>query len=82
MSHETIYQSLFIQGKGALRKELWRCSRLRRVGVHARQRDHDPVVVRSGWLSERAPRHSLRLWLRRRIRRRHRFIGTAFAAVT
>ena len=25
MSHETIYQSLFIQGKGALRKELWRC---------------------------------------------------------
>ena len=25
VSHETIYQSLFIQGKGALRKELWRC---------------------------------------------------------
>ncbi len=27
VSHETIYQSLFIQGKGALRKELARCLR-------------------------------------------------------
>ena len=27
VSHETIYQTLFIQGKGALRKELWRCLR-------------------------------------------------------
>jgi len=27
VSHETIYQSLFIQGKGSLRKELWRCLR-------------------------------------------------------
>jgi len=27
VSHETIYQSLFIQGKGTLRKELWRCLR-------------------------------------------------------
>jgi transposase, IS30 family len=27
VSHETIYQSLFVQGKGALRKELWRCLR-------------------------------------------------------
>ena len=25
VSHETVYQSLFIQGRGALRKELWRC---------------------------------------------------------
>ena len=25
VSHETIYQSLFVQGKGSLRKELWRC---------------------------------------------------------
>ena len=23
MSHETIYQSLYVQGRGALRKELW-----------------------------------------------------------
>jgi len=31
VSHETIYQSLFIQGKGSLRKELWRCLRSRRA---------------------------------------------------
>jgi IS30 family transposase len=31
VSHETIYQSLFIQGKGALRKELWRCLRTGRA---------------------------------------------------
>ena len=35
VSHETIYQSLFIQGKGALRKELWRCLRTGR-GVSER----------------------------------------------
>ena len=27
VSHETIYQSLFVQGRGALRTELWRCLR-------------------------------------------------------
>ena len=27
MSHETIYQSLFVQGRGALRKELHTCLR-------------------------------------------------------
>lgn len=31
VSHETIYQSLFVQGKGALRKELWRCLRTGRA---------------------------------------------------
>ena len=31
VSHETIYQSLFIQGQGALRKELWRCLRTGRA---------------------------------------------------
>ena len=31
VSHETIYQSLFIQGKGELRKELWRCLRTGRA---------------------------------------------------
>ena len=31
VSHETIYQSLFIQGRGALRKELWRCLRTGRA---------------------------------------------------
>jgi IS30 family transposase len=29
--HETIYQSLFIQGKGSLRRELWRCLRTGRA---------------------------------------------------
>ncbi len=33
VSHETIYQSLFIQGKGALRKELWRCLRTGQGGA-------------------------------------------------
>ncbi len=31
VSHETIYQSLFIQGRGALRTELWRCLRTGRA---------------------------------------------------
>lgn len=31
VSHETIYQALFIQGRGALRKELWRCLRTGRA---------------------------------------------------
>ncbi len=31
VSHETIYQSLFIQGRGALRKEQWRCLRTGRA---------------------------------------------------
>ena len=31
VSHETIYQSLFVQGTGALRKELWRCLRTGRA---------------------------------------------------
>ena len=31
VSHETIYQSLFVQGKGALRKELWRSLRTGRA---------------------------------------------------
>ncbi len=31
VSPETIYQSLFIQGKGTLRKELWRCLRTGRA---------------------------------------------------
>ena len=31
VSHETIYQSLFVQGRGALRKELWRSLRAGRA---------------------------------------------------
>ena len=39
VSHETIYQSLFVQGKGALRKELWRCLR---TGRATRRPQHRP----------------------------------------
>ncbi len=38
VSHETIYQSLFIQGKGALRKELWRCLRTGRASRRPQRR--------------------------------------------
>ena len=31
VSHETIYQSLFVQGRGELRRELHRCLRTGRV---------------------------------------------------
>ncbi len=31
VSHETIYQSLFVQGRGALRRELWQCLRTGRA---------------------------------------------------
>ena len=31
MSHETIYQSLYVQGRGALRKELWQALRTGRA---------------------------------------------------
>ena len=31
VSHETIYQSLFVQGRGALRKELTKCLRTGRA---------------------------------------------------
>ncbi len=33
MSHETIYQSLFVQGRGALRAELTRCLRTGRAAA-------------------------------------------------
>ena len=39
VSHETIYQSLFIQGKGALRHELFQCLR---TGRAARRPQHRP----------------------------------------
>ena len=39
VSHETIYQSLFVQGRGALRKELTRCLRTGR----AQRRPHGRV---------------------------------------
>lgn len=38
VSHETIYQSLFVQGRGALRKELARCLRTGRAQRRPQQR--------------------------------------------
>lgn len=38
VSHETIYQSLFVQGRGELRKELHRCLRSRRASRRPRHR--------------------------------------------
>jgi len=52
VSHETIYQSLFVQGRGELRRELTRCLRTgrakrrpRRAGVETRGRIPDMVMI-------------------------------------
>lgn len=39
MSHETIYQTLFVQGRGELRRELTRCLRSGRAKRRPRRRD-------------------------------------------
>ena len=39
MSHETIYQSLFVQGRGELRRELHRCLRSGRANRRPQRRD-------------------------------------------
>jgi transposase, IS30 family len=41
VSHETIYQSLFVQGRGELRRELTRCLRSGRAHRWARNRDNN-----------------------------------------
>jgi IS30 family transposase len=52
VSHETIYQSLYVQGRGELRRELARCLRTGRArrrsqgGVERRGRIPDMVMVR------------------------------------
>ena len=46
VSHETIYQSLFVQGPGALRKELAACSRTGRAQRRPRARAEKAGVVR------------------------------------
>jgi transposase, IS30 family len=38
VSHETIYQSLFVQGRGELRRELARCLRTGRIKRRPRHR--------------------------------------------
>jgi transposase, IS30 family len=45
VSHETIYQSLFVQGRGALRRELHACLRSGRVRRRAQHRTARPGVL-------------------------------------
>jgi IS30 family transposase len=46
VSHETIYQSLFVQGRGALRKELAACLRTGRAARRPRSRLHRDGRIR------------------------------------
>lgn len=41
VSHETIYQSIYVQGRGALRRELAVCLRTGRALRHPRRRSHE-----------------------------------------
>ncbi len=54
VSHETIYQSLYVQGRGALRKELAACLRTGRAIRRNRSRlDRPPIVTDKVMISER-----------------------------
>ncbi len=56
VSHETIYQSLYVQGKGELRRELARClrsGRAKRIGQG--QRNKSGPVANMVMISERPP---------------------------
>lgn len=54
VSHETIYQSLYVQGRGALRKELAACLRTGRAIRRNRSRlDRPPIVNDKVMISER-----------------------------
>jgi IS30 family transposase len=46
VSHETIYQALFVQGRGELRRELARCLRTGRVKRRARRRPENTGQLR------------------------------------
>lgn len=46
VSHETIYQALFVQGRGELRRELARCLRTGRVKRRARRRPQNTGQLR------------------------------------
>lgn len=46
VSHETIYQSLFVQGRGELRRELARCLRTGRIKRRPRQRPDNTGQLR------------------------------------
>ena len=47
VSHETIYQSLYVQGRGALRKELWQALRTGRARRRPQGRPVGPRKARS-----------------------------------
>jgi len=54
VSHETIYQSLFVQGRGELRRELHRCLRSGRAERHPRGRaEHRGKIPDMVMISER-----------------------------
>jgi IS30 family transposase len=55
VSHETIYQSLFVQGRGALRKELARCLRSGRARRRPHGRALDPAPIRDMVLISERP---------------------------
>jgi transposase, IS30 family len=56
VSHETIYQALFVQGRGELRRELVRCLRTGRVQRRARRRPENTGQIRDMvMISERPP---------------------------
>jgi transposase, IS30 family len=56
VSHETIYQALFVQGRGELRRELTRCLRTGRAKRRSRRRPENPGQLRDMvMISERPP---------------------------
>src|SRR4051812_35372363 len=56
VSHETIYQALFVQGRGVLRRELTRCLRTGRVKRRARRGAENTGQLRNMvMISERPP---------------------------
>ena len=49
VSHETIYQALYVQGRGELRRELARCLRTGRARRRARGRGPVTPGVSRAW---------------------------------
>jgi len=55
VSHETIYRSLFVQARGALRHELYRCLRTGRAQRRSHRRLHGPGELRDMVLISERP---------------------------
>ncbi len=60
VSHETIYQSLFVEGRGELRRELHRCLRTGRARRRPRSRIETAEILSRGCDRRRAPAQSSR----------------------